>query len=57
MSKKVTLQMIEMHCPACAQRIEKILSRTHGIKEVSVSSVSKEVIIEVYLLSHEHLYS
>ena len=46
MSKKTTLQIIGMHCSACAQRIEKTLSRTGGVKEVSVSLALKEAIIE-----------
>ena len=44
-SKKITLQIIGMHCSACAQRIEKILSRASGVKNVSVSFASKEAII------------
>ena len=35
-----------MHCAACAQRIEKTLSRVSGVKDVSVSFASKETIIE-----------
>lgn len=45
-SKKITLRIIGMHCPACAQRIEKILSRTGGVKDVNVSFASKEAVIE-----------
>jgi len=46
MSKKATLQIIGMHCPACAQRIEKTLSKTNGVTNVSVSLALKEAIIE-----------
>jgi len=35
-----------MHCLACAQRIEKTLSRESGVKNASVSFMSKEAIIE-----------
>ena len=35
-----------MHCAACAQRIEKTLSKVSGVKDVKVSFASKETIIE-----------
>ena len=34
-----------MHCPACAQRIEKALSKTDGILEAGVSFASKEAVV------------
>ncbi len=46
MSKKTTLRIIGMHCPACAQRIEKTLSKVSGVKNVSVTFALKEAIIE-----------
>jgi len=46
MGKKIALQIIGMHCSACAQRIEKTLSRVSGVRDVSVSFASKEAIIE-----------
>ncbi|MDH5734285.1 MAG: heavy metal translocating P-type ATPase, partial [Candidatus Bathyarchaeota archaeon] len=45
-NKKITLQIIGMHCAACAQRIGKTLSSVSGVKDVSVSFALKETIIE-----------
>jgi len=46
MSRKATLKIVGMHCSACAQRIEKALSKTVGVKKASVSFALKEAIVE-----------
>ncbi len=43
--QEVILQILGMHCPACAQRIENNLSKLDGITEAKVNFASKEVIV------------
>jgi len=43
--QKVILQIVGMHCPACAQRIEKNLSNLDGVIDANVNFASKEAII------------
>ena len=43
--QEVILQILGMHCQACAQRIEKDLSKSDGIIEAKVSFASKEAIV------------
>jgi len=44
--KEVVLQILGMHCPACAQGIETVLGRMDGIIEGKVNFVAKEAIIK-----------
>jgi Cu+-exporting ATPase len=44
--KEVVLQILGMHCPACAEGIETVLSRTEGVKEVKVNFAGKEAIVK-----------
>lgn len=44
--EKVVLQILGMHCSACAQRIEDALSRVDGVSEVRVSFASKEAFVK-----------
>jgi len=44
--QEVILQILGMHCSACAQRIEKGLSKLDGIVEAKVNFASKEAIIK-----------
>ena len=43
--QEVILQILGMHCPACAQRIENSLSKLDGIAEAKVNFASKEAIV------------
>ena len=43
--EEVVLQILGMHCPACAQRIENGLSKLDGIIEAKVNFALKEVIV------------
>jgi len=43
--QEVILQILGMHCPACAQRIENSLSKLDGITEAKVNFASKEAIV------------
>ena len=43
--QEVVLQILGMHCPACAQRIEKGLSKVDGVIEVKVNLASREAIV------------
>ncbi|MGC9346232.1 MAG: cation transporter [Candidatus Bathyarchaeales archaeon] len=43
--KEAVLQILGMHCPTCAQRIESGLSKVDGVIEVKVNFVSKEAIV------------
>jgi len=47
--KEVVLQILGMHCPACAQRIESGLSRVDGIIEAKVNFSSREAIVRLDL--------
>jgi len=47
--QKVILQIVGMHCPACAQRIEKNLSNLDGVIDANVNFASKEAIIRLDL--------
>jgi len=42
----VIVQILGMHCPACAQRIEASLSKADGIIEVRVSYAAKEAFVK-----------
>jgi len=44
--EKVVLQILGMHCSACAQRIEDALLRVDGVSEVRVSFASKEAFVK-----------
>ena len=44
--KEVVLQILGMHCPACAQGIETGLGRTEGIIEAKVNFASKEALVK-----------
>ena len=43
--QEVILQILGMHCPACAQRIENSLSKLDGVTEVKVNFAFKEAIV------------
>jgi len=43
--QEVVLQILGMHCPACAQRIENSLSKLDGITEAKVNFAFKEAIV------------
>lgn len=43
--KKVSLQVLGMHCTACAQGIETVLSRSEGVLEVRVNFATKELLL------------
>ena len=43
--KKITLQVLGMHCAACAQGIEAVLSKTEGVLEVKVNFATKELLL------------
>jgi Cu+-exporting ATPase len=43
--KEVVLQILGMHCPACAQGIETVLGRMDGIVEAKVNFAAKEAIV------------
>lgn len=43
--QEVILQILGMHCPACAQQIENSLSKLDGIAEAKVNFASKEAIV------------
>jgi Cu+-exporting ATPase len=43
--KEVVLQILGMHCPACAQGIEAVLSRTEGVIDIKVNFAAKEAIV------------
>jgi len=43
--QEVILQILGMHCPACAQRIENSLSKLDGITEAKVNFAFKEAIV------------
>ena len=43
--QEVILQILGMHCPTCAQRIEDSLSKLDGITEAKVNFASKEAIV------------
>ena len=47
--EEVVLQILGMHCPACAQRIENTLSKLEGIIEAKVNFALKEVIVRFNL--------
>jgi Cu+-exporting ATPase len=47
--QEVILQILGMHCPACAQRIENSLSKLDGITEAKVNFASKEAIVRFNL--------
>ena len=42
----VVVQVLGMHCPACAQRIEAGLSKVEGITEVKVNFATKEALVK-----------
>jgi len=42
----VVVQILGMHCPACAQRIEANLSKVEGIIEVKVNFAAKEAFVK-----------
>jgi len=44
--KEVVLQILGMHCPACAEGIETVLSRTEGVTEIKVNFAGKEAIVK-----------
>jgi Cu+-exporting ATPase len=44
--KEVVLQILGMHCPACAQGIEKGLSRLDGVVDAKVNFATKEAIVK-----------
>ena len=44
--KEVVLQILGMHCPACAQGIEAGLGRTEGIIGARVNFASKEAFVK-----------
>ncbi len=44
--KEVVLQILGMHCPACAQGIEAGLQKTEGLLEAKVNFASKEALIK-----------
>jgi len=43
--QEVVLQILGMHCPTCAQGIEKGLSKLDGVIEANVNFASKEAIV------------
>jgi P-type Cu+ transporter len=45
MKKKITIE--GMHCASCASNIERSLKKIAGVKEVSISLITKKAIIEV----------
>lgn len=45
MKKKITIE--GMHCASCASNIERSLKKISGIKEVSISIITKKAIIEI----------
>jgi Cu+-exporting ATPase len=44
MKKKITIE--GMHCASCSSNIERSLKKIPGIKEVSISLITKKAIIE-----------
>lgn len=44
--REVVLQILGMHCPACAQGIETVLGRMDGIVEAKVNFAAKEAIVK-----------
>jgi P-type Cu+ transporter len=45
MKKKITID--GMHCASCSSNIERSLKKLPGIKEVSISLITKKAIIEI----------
>ncbi len=44
--KKLKLKISGMHCASCASNIERSLKKVEGVKEVSVSLMTKKGIVE-----------
>lgn len=44
--KKVKLTIEGMHCASCASNIEKSIKKVKGVKEVSVSIMTKKGFVE-----------
>ena len=44
MKKKITIE--GMHCASCSSNVERSLKKISGIKEVSISLMTKKAIIE-----------
>jgi copper chaperone len=43
---KTTLQLETLTCPTCAQKIERILSKTEGVQNASVAFALSRVTVE-----------
>lgn len=44
--KKIKLTIEGMHCASCASNVERSLKKVKGVKEASVSIMTKKAIIE-----------
>jgi copper chaperone CopZ len=44
--KKIKLTISGMHCAGCSSNIERALTKTKGIKSVSISLMTNKAIIE-----------
>ena len=45
-TQKVTLNVLGMHCPSCAQRTEKALKKVKGVVGVKVDLPLDQVVVE-----------
>ena len=45
--KKVKLTIQGMHCASCASNIERSLKKIQGVKEVSISVMTKKGFVEI----------
>lgn len=45
--KKIKLVIEEMHCASCSGNVEKSLKKVKGVKEVTVSLMTKKAFVEV----------
>jgi len=44
--KKIKLTVEGMHCASCASNIERVVKKVKGVKEASVSMMTRKAIIE-----------
>lgn len=44
--KKIKLTIEGMHCASCASNIERAVKKISGVKEISVSMLTRKAIIE-----------
>lgn len=45
--KKIKITIEGMHCTSCANNIERALKKVKGVKEVSVSVMTKKAILQI----------